>query len=264
MQPLTELPDTLGERIRAILFDIDDTITLNGALPARAYLAIEQLHEAGYITIPITGRPAGWCDLIARLWPIDGVVGENGAFYFRHDADRGHMEKSYWYDDTTFRCNREKLDRIAAKILARIPNARLAGDQSYREADLAIDICEDIPPLSTAEVDHILAIFEQHGATAKLSSIHVNGWFGDYDKCSMALRMLKSLWGYTPEQAKQCVMYVGDSPNDAPMFGFFPYSIGVANIHRFADQLTHAPRWVTEQPGGLGFAELADRLLAQQ
>lgn len=264
MRPLSEIPATVRDQIRAVLFDIDDTITLRGHLPARAYQAIEQLHDAGLITIPITGRPAGWCDHIARMWPVDGIVGENGAFYFRYNHDEERMERRYWCSEESRQASRERLDRIAEEVLSEVPAARLSADQVYRESDLAIDVCEDIPPLSEAEIERIHSIFRRHGATAKLSSIHVNGWFGDYDKCSMTLRMLQEVFAITATQAGGEVLFVGDSPNDAPMFKFFPNSVGVANIRQFADDLAVTPRWITEQPGGLGFAELTDTLLSDK
>jgi HAD superfamily hydrolase (TIGR01484 family) len=259
--PLVDIPAALCSSIRAVLFDIDDTITLEGSLPACAYQAIEGLHDAGLITIPITGRPAGWCDHIARLWPVDGVVGENGAFYFRYDRANQRLDRGFWDDEATRRNNRDRLQKIAEVIRTEVPAARLAADQPYRESDLAIDVCEDIPALSSAEIERIQDVFKRHGATAKLSSIHVNGWFGAYDKCTMALRLLQKTCGDTPEQARREVIYVGDSPNDAPMFKCFPNSVGVANIKNFADQLEAEPRWITARPGGLGFAEFADTLL---
>lgn len=261
MTPIAEISPQRRATIRAVLFDIDDTITLHGRLPACAYQAIEQLQAAGLVTIPITGRPAGWCDLIARLWPVDGVVGENGAFYFRYDSAQKRLHRHFWYDSGTFRTNRERLRRISEEILTAVPGARLAADQPYREADLAIDIREDIAPLSVPEVEQIQSIFKRYGAVSKLSSIHVNGWFGDYDKCSMALRILAETQDWTAEQAQKNVLYVGDSPNDAPMFEFFPNSVGVANIRQFSGQLDAEPKWVTEQPGGHGFSELTQVLL---
>lgn len=263
MIPVTDISQQQCAAIRAVLFDIDDTITLHGRLPACAYQAIEDLHAAGLICVPITGRPAGWCDLIARLWPVDAIVGENGAFYFRYDSQHKHLHRCFWHDTDTLDANRKRLRRIREDVLAQVPAARVAADQAYREADLAIDICEDIAPLSAAEVAQIQAIFAQHGATAKLSSIHVNGWFGDYDKCSMALRMLNETQGWTADQAQQRVMYIGDSPNDAPMFQYFPNSVGVANIRQFAGQLDAEPRWITEWPGGHGFAELVSVLTSK-
>src|SRR6266513_1195237 len=96
MKPLAELPLECATKIRAVLTDIDDTLTQNGRLPALAYGAVERLHEAGLVIVPVTGRPAGWCDLIARQWPVDAVIGENGAFYFRYDHQARVMTRRFW------------------------------------------------------------------------------------------------------------------------------------------------------------------------
>jgi hydroxymethylpyrimidine pyrophosphatase-like HAD family hydrolase len=107
---------------------------------------------------------------------------------------------------------------------------------------------------------------EEAGMTAKISSIHVNGWFGEYDKLSMARLMMRERYGVELHEAAQrgeCV-FAGDSPNDAPMFGYFPLSVGVANVLAFADQLPHLPRYITRGAGGAGFSELARHLLAMR
>ena len=85
MQDIRALGQATLDRIRYVLTDIDDTVTTDGRLPAKSYDALERLQNAGLAVIPITGRPAGWCDMIARFWPVDAVVGENGAFYFSYD-----------------------------------------------------------------------------------------------------------------------------------------------------------------------------------
>ena len=85
MRPLADLPVADRQAVRFVLTDIDDTLTRDGALPSSSLVAMERLRAAGLTVVPITGRPAGWCDHIARMWPVDGVVGENGAFWFAYD-----------------------------------------------------------------------------------------------------------------------------------------------------------------------------------
>ena len=185
MKPFKQFPSELGRQIRYILTDIDDTLTVDGRLPAVVFAAMERLQKARIRSIPITGRPAGWCDHIARMWPVDGLVGENGAFYFRYDDSARKMVRRYFKPDHERRADREKLAELKREILQQVPGAGISADQPYREADLAIDYCEDIPPLPTSAVDQIVGLFEKAGAVAKASSIHVNGWFGDYDKLTM-------------------------------------------------------------------------------
>ena len=184
MKPLAEFPLEARRAIRGVLADIDDTLTTHGRLHAVAYSALERLRAAGLLVIPVTGRPAGWCDHIARMWPVDAVVGENGAFWFRHDAKRGKLVKRYVIGEGERVRRAQRLDAIAARILAEVPGCAIASDQPYREADLAIDFCEDVPRLGRDEVARIVAIMQSEGLTAKVSSIHVNGWFGGYDKLS--------------------------------------------------------------------------------
>ena len=262
LRPLAEFPLVERAEIRALLTDIDDTLTDQGRLPAASYGAMERLREAGLIIIPVTGRPAGWCDLIARQWPVDAVVGENGAFYFRHLDGEKRMHRVHALDAATRAQNRAQLDIIKAEVLAEVPGAAVAADQAYREADLAIDYAEDMAPLPPAAIDRIAAIFERHGATAKVSSIHVNGWYGAYDKLSMARRLLAEAFAIDAEAEREAIVFAGDSPNDAPMFGYFSHAVGVANVLDFEDRLRHKPRWVTRSRGAAGFVELAEALLA--
>lgn len=262
MRPLSDLPAAALGDIRAVFTDIDDTLTSDGRLPAEAYAALERLEAAGIAVVPITGRPAGWCDMIARFWPVAGVVGENGAFYFAYDRAERKMIQRFFASDDERRRNRARLDVLRERILREVPGTGIASDQLYREADLAIDVCEDVAPLPKSAVDRVLAIFAEAGAVAKLSSIHVNGWFGDYDKLSMTRRFAADLLDSDLDRDKDCFVFVGDSPNDGPMFGFFPLSCGVANIRDFADGQVTLPAYVANGHGGAGFVEVAERILA--
>jgi HAD superfamily hydrolase (TIGR01484 family) len=261
MRPLAEFPDQQRRSIRAVLTDIDDTLTDDGRLTARAYGALERLKQAGLIVVPVTGRPAGWCDMIARFWPVDAVVGENGAFYFRYDAASRRMTRRYAKAAAAREQDRVGLAALSERILAEVAGAAVAADQAYREADLAIDFAEDVARLPAADIDRILALFSEGGATAKVSSIHVNGWFGSYDKLTMSRWLLNKIFAIDMDAARDEIVFVGDSPNDAPMFGFFPNAVGVANVRQYRDRLAAEPKWVTEKPGGEGFAELVDFLL---
>ena len=262
MKPIEQFPAELSKQIRYILTDIDDTLTVNGRLPSAVFVAMERLQEANIRIIPITGRPAGWCDHIARMWPVDGLVGENGAFYFRYDDATRKMVRRYFKPENERRADHRKLAELKQEILKKVPGAAISADQPYREADLAIDFCEDVPPLPTEAVDRIVDLFKSAGAVAKVSSIHVNGWFGEYDKLTMARFLLEEVFGEDMAAVKENVIYIGDSPNDAPMFACFPHSVGVANVLQFEGRMPCNPAWITRQEGGYGFAEMVDKLLA--
>ena len=256
MKPLAEL-DPRG--VKAVLLDIDETLTTGGKLTSEAYAALERLHAAGRILVPVTGRPAGWCDHIARMWPVDAVVGENGAFYFFHSD--GKLHKRFVDGDAARAQQRTRLDAVARSILAEVPGCALASDQPYRETDLAIDYCEDVPRLPLAAAERIAALMREAGLQAKISSIHVNGWFGGYDKLSTSKELFDERFDIDLERSNPEVVFVGDSPNDAPMFAFFENSVGVASVRRFEGRLAAPPKYVTREPSGAGFVELVRHLL---
>ncbi len=261
MQDLDTVSQADLLQVQAVLTDIDDTLTTHGRLPAVAYDALERLQAAGIKVVPITGRPAGWCDHIARMWPVDGVVGENGAFYFRYDVAAKRMIRIYAQDDATRLANVARVHALADDVLQEFPGTALASDQAYREVDVAIDFCEDVPALPLSVAQAIATRFHKAGAEAKVSSIHINAWFGKHDKLSMSLRLLAELYGWDATAAKTQVAYCGDSPNDSPMFGYFPMGIGVANIRPLSHLMEHLPSYVTRAEGGQGFAEFAEMLL---
>lgn len=253
---------SLLRKIRGVCLDIDDTLSTAGKLTGEAYEALWLLKRSGFKVVPISGRPAGWCDHIARFWPVDAVVGENGAFTFfmeggirrRLNTPAGKNEKK----------NKSRLANLADKIRKKFPQVRWASDQLYREYDLAIDICEDVDPWPLQKVQSLLKLCADAGAHAKLSSVHVNAWFGHYDKqkgfdywlsqgapgCEDASQLKKSEW-----------IYIGDSPNDEPMFASFKYSVGVSNLRKYLDQLNHCPTWITRGESGEGFAQMARKLV---
>ena len=255
LSAIEQLPRATRQQIRTIFTDLDDTLTRDGLVEAAAFAALWRAADAGLQVIVVTGRPAGWCDHLARMWPVAAVVGENGALAFARRA--GRMRRIYANRPSDARA---RLDAIAEQVLAEVPRARVAADQAYREHELAIDFCEEVsPPLDEAQIDRIAAIFAAHGATAKVSSIHVNGWFGAHDKLSMCRRCCEELLGvpFAPQHAT----FVGDSPNDVPMFRAFPHAVGVANVRALAHRMDALPAYVTRAPGGAGFAEVVDLLL---
>lgn len=250
-----------SKKIKYIFSDIDDTISTDGKLPSAAYEALWKLQNKGKIVIPITGRPAGWCDMIARFWPVDAVVGENGAFYFKYDTAQKKMRRIWCYDDETRLQYKNQLKALEFEILHAVPNAAISADQFSRLFDLAIDFCEDVDPLPASEIQKIVDIFTKHGAQAKVSSIHVNGWFGDHDKLTMCRTYCKNEFGLDIDKDSSQCLFIGDSPNDEPMFGHFVNSVGVANVNKFKNQLKTPPKFICEKESGEGFVQLAEQLL---
>jgi HAD superfamily hydrolase (TIGR01484 family) len=263
LRPLSELEDALAKGVICLFSDIDDTISRDGRIEADAYDALWRAAKAGLKVVPVTGRPAGWCDHIARMWPVHGVIGENGGLIFR--MEDGRMRRDFLYDDATRAGFRQRLDAVREEILREVPGTKIASDQSYREYDLAIDFCEDVPALPREDVLKIQSIFEAHGATAKISSIHVNGWYGEFDKLSSAKSYMQDHLGLDPERDRDHCFFAGDSPNDEPMFEHFTRtSVGVADLQQYLDLIQHKPAWITRGGSGHGFTELVDRLLKAQ
>ncbi len=262
MEALANLPVPICRNLIGVLTDIDDTVTTDGRLPAAAYAMLEKLVKAGLIVIPVTGRPAGWCDMIARFWPVAAVIGENGALAMRYDRVNRRMRRILSLDGDRREENRRKLDTLGRRILDDVKGAALAADQKYRESDLAIDFREDVPPLDTDDIERIVSHFHAAGAVAKVSSIHVNGWFGDWDKLSMARRLLSEEFDIDLDATRDRFVYCGDSPNDAPMFSFFPNGCGVANVADFIDMVDALPAYISPSRGAEGFVEIGEHILS--
>jgi hydroxymethylpyrimidine pyrophosphatase-like HAD family hydrolase len=233
--------------------------------------------------IPVTGRPAGWCDLIAREWPVDGVVGENGALVFWEELPKKPMGKPaekpaqgqtkgqaeeqvngkpvlrQEFHPNVIRNDHPVLVRIKEKALAEVPGLRLARDQFARMFDIALDFAEEEPVLPLEAAEKVRAIAAGEGAMAKISSIHVNVWMGGYDKLSMTGMFLQKRFGWDGDLFQ--VLFAGDSPNDEPMFARFPLACGVANVNRYRSYMKTLPAFVSSKEGGEGFAEIVEAVL---
>lgn len=256
--PLAACPDRDLAALAGVLTDIDDTLTSDGAIAPDALQALQQLHEAGLPVIAITGRPMGWSEPFARHWPVAAIVAENGAVALFRDA--GGVRIEYAQDEPTRRANAQRLQQVAAQVLHAVPGAGLARDSAGRVTDIAIDHSE-FAHLAPDAIEQVVAIMRAAGMTATVSSIHINGWFGTHDKLSGARWMLRRLFGRALDDEIERWLYVGDSTNDQPMFAHLPLSVGVANLLRFAEQLTVWPRYLTAGERGAGFAEVAARVL---
>ena len=268
MKPISAMTATEASGVRFVLMDIDDTLTRRGKLLESSYSALWKLKEAGLKVIPVTGRPAGWCDLIAREWPVDGVVGENGAlaFWEEFEPEAGALSKRLPVLKAEYHPNAVKNDhpvllRVKERAFAEFPELRLAKDQFARLFDLALDFAEEEPVLPLSAAERVRAIAEEEGARAKVSSIHVNVWMGNYDKLSMAESFLAKRFGWEAGPGDMEVVFVGDSPNDAPMFARFPLACAVANVSRYGSLVAHLPAYVASRECGDGFAEIAGTIL---
>ena len=245
--------------IVGVLTDIDDTLTTEGAITPDALQALADLKSAGLHVVPITGRPVGWSEPFAVSWPVDAIVAENGAVGLQHTTEQG-LRKLYQQDHTTRRANFARMQQVLAHIERTVPGANRSQDSAGRETDIAIDHSEftHLPP---AAIDAVLRLMQAEGMTATVSSIHINGWFGEHSKLTGARWIVRELWGRDLDAEIKHWVYVGDSTNDQVMFAHFPHSIGVANIRRFESQLSHRPSYISQGERGAGFAQVVQRLL---
>jgi HAD superfamily hydrolase (TIGR01484 family) len=256
MRPLADL-DPRG--VRVLLFDVDDTLTTQGKLTAEAYGALEALRRAGLRSVAVSGRAAGFCEYAARMWPVDAVVGENGGFWFRSIG--GKVAREYREAVDVRARNRERYAAISRAIIAAVPGCASASDERYRETDFTIDYAEEVPTLPLEAVERIAGLMRHESLHVAVSSIHIHGWFGDYDKQITSRALLARHFDLDPGANPAAAVFVGDSPNDASMFAAFPKCVGVANVRTYAGRMTAEPRYVTQAAFGAGFAELVAHLL---
>ena len=260
---ISELPDSWWTPIRAVFFDIDDTFSTHGKITAEAFASLWALYEAGFVLVPVTGRPAGWCDHIARFWPVHAVVGENGAFTMM--MVDGKLKTIHTLNPSDSEEARAKLLPLRQKVFQSFPEATLASDQDFRWYDLAIDTSEDVAPWSEERIDTLVDLCEAQGAAAKVSSIHVNTWFGQYSKSDGlkgAVAELKAHRGLDLKMNE--IVFLGDSPNDEPLFAATEKSIGVANLKRSLHRLKKFPSAITLAESGEGFSEAVTHLLGRR
>jgi HAD superfamily hydrolase (TIGR01484 family) len=260
---LLQLPNPLAiKHLVGVFTDIDDTLTTDGAITPDALQALANLKAAGLHVVPITGRPVGWSEPFVQSWPVDAIVAENGAVALQHTPPQG-LHKLYQQDAATRSANFARMQAVLARIESTVPGARRSQDSAGRETDIAIDHSE-FTHLPQSAIDEVVHLMQSEGMTATVSSIHINGWFGEHSKLTGARWIVRELWGRDLDAEIDRWVYVGDSTNDQVMFEHFPHSVGVANIRRFESQLTHPPRYITPSQQGAGFAELARHLLAHR
>jgi len=258
--PLAQWTAAARSNLIGVFTDIDDTLTTEGAITPDALKGLADLKAAGLHVVAITGRPVGWSVPFVTAWPVDSIVAENGAVALL-PLPGGKLQKRYLQDPATRAANFDRMQQVLARIEREIPGAGRATDSPGRETDIAIDHSEFMH-LSEETIASVVALMRSEGMHATVSSIHINGWYGENDKLEGARWIVRELWGRTLDDEIDRWAYVGDSTNDQLMFRTFAHSIGVANVARFVPQLEHLPRYVTEGERGAGFSEAARAILA--
>ena len=253
----TPLPTPFPHTPNILFTDVDDTLTWKGRLPHETFTALVKLQQAGIKVIPVTGASAGWCDCMIRTWPIESMIGENGAYFIDRNPE-GRLSYHFAVEESERVNNWQRLLQLKEDVLAKFPHAHPTADQPFRLTDIAFDINQD-HKVERSEAIKIAKYCEAAGMNVKISSIHVNVWCGDYNKASTA-----NAWLTQQAIERRDATFIGDSPNDDSMFSNFDHTVGVANIQPFIHELTSPPDYITHHSGGYGFAELAESLIASR
>ena len=260
MKNINEITKSEASEVKYILTDIDGTLTgPDGRISPEIYEMLWKLREAGFILIPVTGRTAGWAAVAITDWPVDAIIVESGSvvYYLENGSRKEFVHPSVPADRYSVH---KKIREVA---LAKNPKIKVSIDQYSRFNDFAFNYAEDEDDkLTFEEAKEVLDAVKAIGAKGNISSIHVNTWFGDYDKLPMSLLYLKEHYGV--ENPEECVIYFGDAANDEEMFGFFPKACAVANFMKYAEHAKHLPTYITTFEGGKGFCEAAEILLTER
>jgi HAD superfamily hydrolase (TIGR01484 family) len=244
--------------VRALFSDVDGTMTTGDRIEASTYDALEQLAASGTPVVMVTGRPAGWGQAFMKMTPVLAVVTENGGVTFIREGRRLH--KLYGVPQASLPEWRRRMNDAAVDVMAKAPGARLSSDSKYREVDLAIDWNEEVS-LSKDDAETVVHLLRKAGFAAVRSSVHINFGPPHFDKLSACMTVVRQVLGGDANDLSPYV-FVGDALNDAPMFGGFPSSVGVANVKAWWDELVFKPAYLTERPEGAGLRELIAHLMS--
>lgn len=263
ISPLSEFSSTTARSIRYVFSDLDDTITTNGALLPITYQALCSLAQKGLKLIIVTGSSAGWGECIARMWPVEAVIAEGGGVYFHKPVDGSTLITRHFVPQFERKNYALRLQDATQSVLQNFPRLTLSSDQFSRLYDLAIELQSIGPkegPRGEQEIAQVLGFLHALGLNTKVSSIHINATFGEWDKLSSTQMFCQEVLAGSLEEILDTSIFIGDSLNDESMFGFFKYSVGVANVANYASKLAHLPQWITQLERGSGFAEFAQCL----
>ena len=261
MRAIEELASATAKRLIGFVFDVDDTLTRSGRLEEAAYSALWRLRDAGLLLIAVTGRPLGFAEILARMWPIDVAVGENGAGYIR--VTEAGLQRGFYAPDLIRLEHEQRLTGIQQRVARQAPFAKVTDDSWARRCDATWDVGERVR-LTAAQIAQLRAIIESEGARCVVSSVHAHAMVGEYDKARGAVQAARETLGYDIATERERWLFVGDSGNDSAAFEYFPESAAVANVAPFLQQFHVPPRYVSRGDRGVGFAEIAALVLQRR
>ena len=259
MRPLSALSREEAAGLQGLVLDLDDTVLDHGLLTEPAYAAVHRAHHAGLSVVLATGRPSGWGEVLARMWPVAGAVTENGAVAFRREGRGVRRIDSVSAEERERR--RLGVASILAAVRAEFPELTLADDVDLRRSDVTLDIGERCH-VAAERIVAVAALARRLGARVTVSSVHLHLSLDGDDKASGTLRFLHDELGVDPTTARARFAFAGDSGNDAPCFAAFRTTFAVANVAPYVGALSVPPRFVAGGERGAGLVEIVARLLA--
>lgn len=257
MTPIERLTREEARRLDGLLFDLDDTLLDHGRLTEAAFGSLFRLREAGLRLAAVTGRPAGWGEVLARQWPIDGAVTENGAIAVFSDS--GRLRRLDGADGGRAQL-RQRLHSIVEALRVRVPELVPTDDVASRLSDYTFDIGEQ-RRAAPATIENATALARELGARTITSSVHLHVTLDGDDKASGTVRFLRRRFGLDATTCRFRFAYIGDSENDEACFSAFSTTLAVRN---FQGRPTVPPRFITRGQRAAGFVEAVNTLLERR
>lgn len=238
--------------IRLIATDMDGTLTTQGKFTSQLVQTLEQLAQAGFSVLIVTGRSAGWVSGLVHYLPVVGAIAENGGIFFPGNS----AAKCWLIPMTDLATHRLQLAQVFEDLKKEFPYLQASTDNQYRLSDWTFDVAE----LTIPKIERLSQRCVEQGWSITYSTVQVHIKLSQQNKAAGLLTVLaKYFRALTPNQ----ILTVGDSPNDESLFDpqKFPLSVGVANVQEYLNHLTHHPTYITTAFEGAGFCELAQKLV---
>ncbi|MDJ0686963.1 MAG: HAD family hydrolase [Xenococcaceae cyanobacterium MO_188.B32] len=251
---IAEASPNCWKNVRLIATDMDGTLTREGKFTAELLQSLEKIAQTEIDVIIVTGRSAGWVEAVAHYLPVQGAIAENGGLFYDNQFLTSRLTTAIDNIDL----HRQRLAQTFQLLQSKFPHLKESRDNRFRLTDWTFDVAE----LTTTELELIDNICQQEGWSFTYSTVQCHIKPLGQDK---AIALKSVLSQYFPQLQSTQVVTVGDSPNDESLFeaSQFPFSVGVANVLHYREQLQHQPTYVTSKAEVEGFRELVE-LICQQ
>ncbi|MEA5552389.1 HAD family hydrolase [Anabaena cylindrica UHCC 0172] len=241
--------------IRLVATDMDGTLTKGGKFTSLLLQALENLAANGIQVLIVTGRSAGWVSGLSSLMPVVGAIAENGGMF----SPSKNLAPISLTPIPDIAKHRQDLAMTFKKLQSQFPQLRESTDNQFRLTDWTFDVAA----LTENELQSLSNLSQQMGWGFTYSNVQCHIKPQKQDKARGLLQVLRE---HFPEYSPSQIVTVGDSPNDESLFNqsFFPISVGVANVIKYAHQLQYQPIYVTTAAEGEGFCELSNYILQKK